>query len=602
MKFLCGGCSTKYQLSDEKVRGKILTIRCQKCGSKIVVRESGAETVEAAPAAQHGGEKVEVTVKEKVAIAAGRSRALASPGGAAGRAASRGGTSRKADLETSVAPPPRPNLADVEWFVAIDGVQHGPFPLAELIRKVSKREVLAQHYAWHQHMTAWTRVREVAELAGHVPPAVAPAVWDGATGDRGGGEVVDFAARLAERERTRKVEVPGKKPAEEDRWTARTEAAIAPQSWKSEGRTPPPTVEDPARFQPTVPSAQAHGAAGSKRAPVVLPEVLPPPAEPPRSEASREGTPAPAGSAPVVVPPPIGIAAEPPARAAAALDFSSKDDIFANIPRVGQDSTGGKESTRFFVAAAGIQERRKRARLGLVAGAAGGIAVLAFLGAWATGMVEVRIERLGNPFSFGSGSAEAGLADADDGLDKAERAELRARLGGDAPNRRRGGRRHADRGTIAAASPGPGERAGGPRGGEPTGEHISFDVDGSSHLEVELPEAELPVAELSDFQPAVDHPELSADAVRRLVVSRQRSIGICYQTSLKGNEALRGRLELAVSVKPSGDVAKVTVVKKVPGSAALADCIAAKIEEWKFPAFSGDAPTEVRVPFVLEKM
>ena len=27
MKFLCGSCRTKYQISDTKVRGKVLTIR-----------------------------------------------------------------------------------------------------------------------------------------------------------------------------------------------------------------------------------------------------------------------------------------------------------------------------------------------------------------------------------------------------------------------------------------------------------------------------------------------------------------------------------------------------------------------------------------------
>ena len=37
MKFLCGGCRTKYQISDEKIRSKILTIRCKKCGTTIIV-------------------------------------------------------------------------------------------------------------------------------------------------------------------------------------------------------------------------------------------------------------------------------------------------------------------------------------------------------------------------------------------------------------------------------------------------------------------------------------------------------------------------------------------------------------------------------------
>ena len=33
-------CRTKYQISGEKIRGKILTIRCKSCGARIQVRES----------------------------------------------------------------------------------------------------------------------------------------------------------------------------------------------------------------------------------------------------------------------------------------------------------------------------------------------------------------------------------------------------------------------------------------------------------------------------------------------------------------------------------------------------------------------------------
>ncbi|MBN2360253.1 MAG: zinc-ribbon domain-containing protein, partial [Deltaproteobacteria bacterium] len=39
MKFFCDKCNTKYSIADDKVRGKILKIRCKKCGNVIVVRE-----------------------------------------------------------------------------------------------------------------------------------------------------------------------------------------------------------------------------------------------------------------------------------------------------------------------------------------------------------------------------------------------------------------------------------------------------------------------------------------------------------------------------------------------------------------------------------
>jgi predicted Zn finger-like uncharacterized protein len=39
VKFLCDRCKTRYSISDERVRGKILKIRCKSCGTIITVRE-----------------------------------------------------------------------------------------------------------------------------------------------------------------------------------------------------------------------------------------------------------------------------------------------------------------------------------------------------------------------------------------------------------------------------------------------------------------------------------------------------------------------------------------------------------------------------------
>src|SRR5438876_3499390 len=41
MKIVCDSCSTKYSISDDKVRGKVFKIRCKKCSHIIVVRGAG---------------------------------------------------------------------------------------------------------------------------------------------------------------------------------------------------------------------------------------------------------------------------------------------------------------------------------------------------------------------------------------------------------------------------------------------------------------------------------------------------------------------------------------------------------------------------------
>src|SRR3569623_916094 len=42
MKFVCERCHTKYSIADEKVRGKVLKVRCKSCETVITVRETGA--------------------------------------------------------------------------------------------------------------------------------------------------------------------------------------------------------------------------------------------------------------------------------------------------------------------------------------------------------------------------------------------------------------------------------------------------------------------------------------------------------------------------------------------------------------------------------
>jgi predicted Zn finger-like uncharacterized protein len=51
MKISCQSCHSKYNVADEKVQGKIVKIRCRKCGATIVVNASGGASANGSSAA-----------------------------------------------------------------------------------------------------------------------------------------------------------------------------------------------------------------------------------------------------------------------------------------------------------------------------------------------------------------------------------------------------------------------------------------------------------------------------------------------------------------------------------------------------------------------
>src|SRR5271165_4313766 len=68
MKITCQSCQSKYNVADEKVQGKIVKIRCRKCGATIVVNAtSGAArngSVPAPPAADAADGEWHVSVAD----------------------------------------------------------------------------------------------------------------------------------------------------------------------------------------------------------------------------------------------------------------------------------------------------------------------------------------------------------------------------------------------------------------------------------------------------------------------------------------------------------------------------------------------------------
>ena len=97
MKFVCERCHTRYSIADDKVRQKILKIRCKTCENVITVRDPGSSVIEPAVSAAH-------------------------PHPPPAPAPARG-----------VTPPP---LSAREWFVAVNGDQAGPLTRSEAAKRV----------------------------------------------------------------------------------------------------------------------------------------------------------------------------------------------------------------------------------------------------------------------------------------------------------------------------------------------------------------------------------------------------------------------------------------------------------------------------------
>jgi len=156
MKFVCDRCQTRYSIADEKVRQKILRIRCKTCGNVIVVQDEhgrGSSAASDATAAPSSGPKAEPSSRPKAAPASGpKSGPSSTP-------------------KASPPPPPRPTKGadplggQTEWYVAFDGVESGPFTRAEVARRIHAAGPGKSAHVWKDGMPGWKPADEVSVVA-----------------------------------------------------------------------------------------------------------------------------------------------------------------------------------------------------------------------------------------------------------------------------------------------------------------------------------------------------------------------------------------------------------------------------------------------------
>lgn len=151
MKFLCDRCKTRYSIGDERVRGKILKIRCKNCNNVITVREGMPE------------------------ISADEPRRKGQPTQALDAVAREPNGALNAAFASAMTKPP-PALEE-EWYVSIEGEQAGPFSLAEAQRWVASKPFEAELHCWSEGFDDWLPVDKVSHFRGlRKRPAAPPPV------------------------------------------------------------------------------------------------------------------------------------------------------------------------------------------------------------------------------------------------------------------------------------------------------------------------------------------------------------------------------------------------------------------------------------------
>lgn len=543
MRFSCQSCAAKYSIPDERVEGKVIRLKCQKCQAEIIVRgpakptEAEARTtVTPAPPVKPEAEspaKPEPPAKpaepQKSAKFTPVTRIEDRPAVRLEEAESDNAfgddeddeprestrianlaeleNMRKQAAQDSVAkkpvtekpkvakkPPPPPPPEGAEWLVLISGKQQGPFTVAEILAKAKSGEIHHKSYLWKEGMADWLRASQLPEFAAAFAPE-APAKSEGA-------------------------------PKQEESF----DQIFGP-------RGVPPPLEKP--------SAVAHDA----------PEM----SEPNPSEVSDGHL----------------------------LDESNELSLH-------DDDGPPRESTKSLVAASGLTAQNRKKRIYIIAAAAVGAVILTL----------VLLDLLGVLALPGMGTAYDTLAidnphappasqptSSPDTLSEEEKARLREGLLGKKPAEHDDKAANDDKPRDDTKAQKPSDAPAPTK--DDAEKKLLADVYNDTDkvaVRIEAPTIKTPEKDLpTGITPA---------AITEVVTANQKAVRACLERELKRGGNVQGKLEVAFTIAPAGTVSEASVSSEKFKGTELANCVTQSVRGWKFPRFSGEA-VPVEYPFIL---
>lgn len=198
MKFSCDQCKTKYTIADERVRGKVLKIRCKNCSHIITVREEAATASPTGPKAEtEAGAGTGPAAAPRTPLQSAMDQALKVPPAAAmhGSDVTLVGTPDALIGGRDIAALRAPAVSEQEeWHISVDGVAAGPFRLEALAQRVIVERAAGDQeiFIWRDGFDDWQPPGEVPEVRAAVErlrPGLPRSFW----GERGGPPKVEVA-------------------------------------------------------------------------------------------------------------------------------------------------------------------------------------------------------------------------------------------------------------------------------------------------------------------------------------------------------------------------------------------------------------------------
>ncbi|MBK8011039.1 MAG: zinc-ribbon domain-containing protein [Deltaproteobacteria bacterium] len=168
MKLFCQSCGTRYKFPDEELPGRLVRLKCRRCGAEIVL--DGALPVRDLPVFGEGSTFVKQS-PTRLQDAATRDQTASSS--RASRSSHTSASRRTVGSQPSpgagrAARPGRNTSSTRAWFVAVGQSRDGPMPASEVVRRIEMGSVDGATLIWHDDLDGWRPASEIPELATHL--------------------------------------------------------------------------------------------------------------------------------------------------------------------------------------------------------------------------------------------------------------------------------------------------------------------------------------------------------------------------------------------------------------------------------------------------
>lgn len=538
MNFSCNKCQRRYSITDDKVRGKTVKVRCKNCQNVISVEGPPAEAEESTRVVSLAD--VERLREQDRSLAEEATAAVTQPAPVvAANTSWEDEPTRTMPLRDTRSP----------WFVMVKSQQEGPLDEGALGELVASGAITARSYFWQQGMPDWKRGQDIPELAGLFEPAAPPSPA------------------------TRAVPPPVMAPEPE---TALVEQSAT--SWQPD---------------PPAPSQTTWQAEPARRGPAAQQEATPWEPEQDASASDINGAPLGELFSDLDLP-----QAEQHGGGELGMDMlagsSQREDPLAALGKEPEKPRSPAENTQYFVKKAGMHRRNPPWKIALFVVLLLGLPVGVLYALTEMQVVPLRVTRVDakgqvveEPVSVFSPEGIGELRDLMLGRAKppppvpAPQSEAKPRPTGE------------------AAKPAPPPRE--PSTPRPQGEAqqavAALYAEGEKMDVGPEVREDTEVAATDSAERSGPPPE----ALDRVVKQSQSAFKSCIDQALRKNPRLRdGKLLLTATVGSSGTVKKVSFDREDINGSAMGNCIKARARRMVFPAFEGD-DVEVEIPLVLSK-